>query len=166
MNKLSHSEKYALELASDKRHPNWLNALPLSRYNFNLKKSKFRDEISVSYGLEPSNIPFTCACGQFFYLIHAFHRAKDGYTHMRHDEIRYNFANLMSDVCIDVEIEQKHQSIARRELCNNLSTTDEDARLDDKINALWGSRFSRTFLCVKVFNPHAKTSRRLLEKGL
>ena len=38
LNNLSGSEKHALELASKKRSSNWLNALPQSRYNFNLKK--------------------------------------------------------------------------------------------------------------------------------
>ena len=33
LNNLSDNEKYALELASEKKASNWLNALPSSRYN-------------------------------------------------------------------------------------------------------------------------------------
>ena len=70
----------------------------------------------------------------------------------------------MSDVCFDIEIEPKLQSLQGEKFVNNSTTTDEDARLDVKTNGLWGSRFSRTFFDVKIFNPHAKTSRRLLKE--
>ena len=82
---------------------------------------------------------------------------------MRHNEIRDTFANLISEVCFDAEIEPKLQSLQGESFVNNSTTTDEDARLDVKANGLWGSRFSRTFFDVKVFNPHAKISRRLLK---
>ena len=36
---------------------------------------------------------------------------------------------------------------------NNSTSTDEDARSDVKANGLCGSRVSRTFFDVKVFNP-------------
>ena len=82
---------------------------------------------------------------------------------MRHYEIRDTFANLMSEGCYDVEIDPKLQSLQSESFVNNSTTTEVDARLDVKANGLWGSRFSRTFFDVKVFNPHAKTSRRLLK---
>ena len=40
----------------------WLNALPLSRYNFKLNKSEFRDGIYLGYGWEPTKTPLTGAC--------------------------------------------------------------------------------------------------------
>ena len=45
INSLNETEKNAIDLASEKGAFNWLNALPLSRYNFNLNKSEFRDGI-------------------------------------------------------------------------------------------------------------------------
>ena len=98
-----------------------------------------------------------------FDLTHSLHYEKGGYTHMRHVEIRDIFANLMSDVCYDVEIEPKLQSLQGETLVNNSIKTVEGARLEVKANRLCGSRFSRTLCDVKVFNPHAKTSRRLLK---
>ena len=163
LNNLSDNEKYALELLSEKGASNWINALSRRRYNINLKKSDFRDGIDLRYGWEPSNIPLTCACGQSFDLTHALHCAKGGYTHMRHNEIRDTFATLISKVCFDVEIEPKLQSLQGESFVNNSTTIDEDARVDVKANGLWGSRLTRTFFDVKVFNPHAKTSRRLLK---
>ena len=82
---------------------------------------------------------------------------------MRHNEIKNTFATLMSEVCFDVEIEPKLQSFQGESCVNNSTTTDEDARLDVKAKWLWGSRFIRTFFDVKVFNPHAKTSRKYHE---
>ena len=69
----------------------------------------------------------------------------------------------MSEFCFDVEIEPKLQPLQGERFVNSSTTTDEDARLDVKANGLWGSRLSRIFFDVKVFNPHAKTSRRLLK---
>ena len=67
------------------------------------------------------------------------------------------FANLMDDVCQDVQIEPKLQSLDEEIFSSNSTTTDDDARLDIKENGLWGSRFNRTFFDVQIFNPHAKS---------
>ena len=112
-------------------------------------------------GNQPTHSTHICMWSIF--RINALQCAKGGYTHMRHDEIRDTFSNLMSEVCYDVEIEPKLQSLQGKSFVNNSTTTDENPRLDVKANGLWGSRFSRTFFDVKVFNPHAKTSRRLLK---
>ena len=104
---------------------------------------------------------YTCACGADFNLTHALHCAKGGYTHIRHNEIRDTFANLMNEVCHDVEIEPKLQPLQGESFVNNSTTTEDEARLDIKANGLWGSRFSRAFFDVKIFNPYAKTSRKL-----
>ena len=63
----------------------------------------------------------------------------------------------MDDVCHDVQIEPKLQSLDGEIFSGNSTTTDDDARLDIKANSLWGSRFNRTFFDVKIFNPHAKS---------
>ena len=161
MNSLDETDKYAIDLASEKRASNWLNALPLNGYNFNLNKSEFRDGIYLRYGWEPTKTPLTCACGAYFNLTHALHCAKGGYTHIRHNGIRDTFANLTNEVCHDVEIEPKLQPLQGEIFVNNSTTTEDEAQLDIKANRLWGSRFSRAFVDVKICNPHAKTSRKL-----
>ena len=57
---------------------------------------------------------------------------------MRYNEIRDTFANLMSEVCFDIEIEPELQSLQGESFVNNSTTTDEDARLDVKTNGLCG----------------------------
>ena len=161
MNSLDEADKYAIDLASENGASNWLNALPLNRYNFNLNKSEFRDGIYLRYGWEPTKTPLTCACGADFYLAHALHHAKGGHADIRHNEIRDTFANLMKEVCHDVEIEPKLQPLQGESFVNNSTTTQDEARIDLKANGLWGSRFSRAFFDVKIFNPHAETLRKL-----
>ena len=63
----------------------------------------------------------------------------------------------MDEVCHDVQIEPKLQSLDGEIFSSNSTTTDDDARLDIKANGLWGSRFNRSFFDVKIFNTHAKS---------
>ena len=67
----------------------------------------------------------------------------------------------MNEVCHDVEIEPKLQPLQGESFVNNSTTTEDEARLDIKANGLWGSRFSRAFFDVKIFNSQAKTLRKL-----
>ena len=84
---------------------------------------------------------------------------------MRHDEIRDTFADIMKDVCFDVEIEPKLQPLEGESFENKTTTTEDDARLDIKANGLWESRFSRTFFDVKIFNPHAKSCPKTIKEA-
>ena len=156
---------YALQLASEKGASSWLNALPLKRYGFTLTKTEFRDGLAIRYGWEPKNIPASCRCRETFNLAHALHCAKGGYTHMRHNEIRDTFANLMKDVCFDVELEPKLQPLEGESFDNKTTTTEDEARLDIKANGLWDTRFNRTFFDVKIFNPHAKSCPRNIKEA-
>ena len=149
--------KYTIQLASEKGASSWLNALPLSKHGFDLTKTEFRDGIALRYTWEAKNTPAICPFGKEFSLTHALPCAKGGYTHLRHNESRDVFANQMDDVCRDVQIEPKLQSLDGEIFSSNSTTTDDDARLDIKANGLWGSRFHRTFFDVKIFNPHAKS---------
>ena len=57
------------------------------------------------------------------------------------------------EICHDVEIEPKLQSLEGKNIRNKTTTTEDDARLDIKANGLWGGQFSRTFFDVKTLNP-------------
>ena len=93
----------------------WLNALPLSRYNFKLNKSEFRDGIYLGYGWEPTKTPLTCACGANFNLTHALHCAKGGYAHIRLNKIRDTFANLMNEVWHASRLSQNYSRCQARQ---------------------------------------------------
>ena len=84
---------------------------------------------------------------------------------MRHNEIRDTFANLMKDVCFDVELEPKLQTLEGETFDNKTTTTEDEARLDIKANGLWDTRFNRNFVDVKVFNPHAKSCPKAIKEA-
>ena len=67
-----------------------------------------------------------------------------------------SFANLLNEVCDDVEVEPCLPSLQGETFANRTTTIDDDARLDIKANGFFDSRFSRTFFDVKVFIPYAK----------
>ena len=104
-NCLNVNKMYAIALASEKGASCWLNAMPLKKYNFNLSKSEFRDGIALRYGWEPPKLASSCVCGEPFTVAHALHCPRGGYTHLRHNDIRDSFANLLEEICFDVEIE-------------------------------------------------------------
>ena len=157
---LSDSDSYAISLAKEKGASCWLNAMPLKRYNFDLTKSEFRDGIALRYGWDPVKLPSFCECGEMFSVSHALHCPKGGFTHIRHNDIRDSFANLLDEVCDNVEIEPCLQPLQGETFANRSTTTDDDARLDIKANGLWESRYSKTYFDVKVFNPYARTCSR------
>ena len=154
---INDKEAYSLDLAMEKGASCWLNALPLKRYHFDLTKGEFRDGIALRYGWDPVKLPSRCACGENFNVAHTLHCPKGGYTHIRHNDIRDSFANLLNEVCDDVEVEPCLQSLQGETFANRTTTIDDDARLDIKANGFFDSRFSRTFFDVKVFNPYAKS---------
>ena len=130
--------------------------LSLKRYKFSLNKSEFKHGLHLRYGWEPPNTPHTCPCGQPFTLTHSLHCNKGECTHPRYNEIRDTFATLLGEVCHDVELKPKLQSLEGESFHNKTTTTEDDARLNIKANGLCGGQFSRTFFFdVKIFNPHA-----------
>ena len=150
-------KKYTIRLASEKGASSWLNVVPLSKHGFDLTKTEFRDGIALRYTWEAKNTLAICPWGKEFSLNHALHCAKVGYTHLRHHEIRDVFANLMDDVWHDVQIEPKLQSLDGEIFSSNSTSTGDGARHDIRSNGLRGSRFNRTLIDVKIFNPHAKS---------
>ena len=86
---------------------------------------------------------------------------KGRYTQMRHGEIRNIFAAIMKEVCFDVEIEPKLRPLERESFVHKTTSTEDEARVDNKANGLWDSRFCRTFFNVMFFNTLAKSCRSL-----
>ena len=75
---------------------------------------------------------------------------------MRDNELRDSFANLLSDVCQDVQIEHHLQPSQGESFALKSMTTDDESRLDIKAKRFWESRFNETYFDVKIVNPLAK----------
>ena len=150
-------ELWSLDLAAEKGSSCWLNVLPIKRYLFNLNESEFREANALTYGWEPRHRPAIRPCGQMLSVSHAFHCPKGDYTHMIHETIRDTFAERMNEVCYNVEIKQYLQSLQGESLHHRTTTTEDEARLYIKEIEVWGTRFSKIYFDVKIFNPSAKS---------
>ena len=149
----------AMDLARERGSSSWLTALPLEEHGFSLHKSAFIDALALRYGWVPSRSPTSCACGANFTVEHALSCPRGGFPSIRHNEIRDITANLLSEVCNDVRVEPDLQELTTEVLSGRTAITTDGARLDIAVNGLWGGRFERTFLDVRVFNPYAPSNR-------
>ena len=86
----------------------------------------------LRYGLDPVSMSSLFECKENFTVALALHCLKGGYMHMRHNEVRDFFPNLLVYVCHDVEIERQGEIFALRS-----TTTDDEARFDIKVIGLW-----------------------------
>ena len=103
---LSFEDKHHLLQAKEKGSSSWLTALPLQNQGYTLNKNEFRDSVALRYGWNISDIPRVCACGSQNNVNHALTCSLDGYTHLRHNNLRDLIAELLSDAkCRDVVVE-------------------------------------------------------------
>ena len=98
-------QKRAAELAQEKGESSWLIVLPLKGHGFHLDKNSFRDGLCLRYGWLPKNQTDQCPCGSAFTVEHSLSCPKGGFPTIRHNEIRDLFAELIRDVCPNVETE-------------------------------------------------------------
>ena len=90
---------------------------------------------------------------------HALSCPKGGFPSIRHNEIRDFTAYVLSEVCSDVCVEPELQVLSGESLAYKTANAADGARLDIAANGLWGGRYERTFVDVRIFNPHAPTHR-------
>jgi len=153
------SLKRSIELASEKGASNWLTVLPLQEHHFSLHKTAFHDSVALRYGWDPARLPLHCACGAKLTVEHSFTCPKGGFPSIRHNEIRDLTASLLTEVCHEVEVEPHLQPITDEKFILASSNIQDGARLDIAVNGFWGCRSEKTYVDVKVFNPHAPSNR-------
>ena len=87
-----------------------------------------------------------------------------------HNEIRDLTAGLLTEVCHEVEVEPHLQPVTGEKFIltsSNIESNIEDgARLDISANGFWGGRCEKTYIDVKVFNPHAPSNRTTNSKAI
>ena len=152
------SKRRCMELASEKGASCWLNVLPIKEHGFALHKSAFRDSLAIRYDLPLKNIPSYCECGHNFSLSHSLSCPKGGFPAIRHNELRNYTAELLKEVCTNVCIEPHLQPLTGEQLRLHTSIKGDEARLDVAADGLWGGRFERAFLDIRVFNPRAQSN--------
>ena len=65
----------------------------------------------------------------------------------------------MTEICNDVCVEPDLQALSSETMARRTAITTDNARLDITANGFWGGRLERTFVDVRVFNPHAPSNR-------
>ena len=148
-----------MQLAQEKGASSWLTSLPIEEFGFTLHKRAFQDALALRYNWQPLQSPSTCGCGTGFSIEHALSCPKGGFPSIRHNEIRDLTANLLTEVCSDVRIEPDLHPLTGEVLTGASSNSQYGARLDIAANGFWGGRYQRTYLDVRVFNPHTASNR-------
>ena len=106
----------------------------------------------------PSRTPSHCACGINFSVDHAQSCPKGGFPSIRHNEVRDITAELLSEVCHDVEVEPHLQPLSDERFQQKTANTQDGARLDIAMNGFWGGRYEKCYTDVRVFNPLAPSN--------
>ena len=136
----------------------WLTALPVQEHGFSLHKTAFQDALALRYGWMPSRTPSHCACGTNFSVDHALSCPKGGFPSIHHNEVRDITAELLSEVCHDVEVEPHLQPLSDERFQQKTANTQDGARLDIAMNGFWGGRYEKCYTDVRVFNPLAPSN--------
>ena len=103
--------KKAVEQAKEKGASSWLSTLPLEDQGFTLNKGEFRDALAIRYNAPLRGLPSRCPCGQPFDMNHAMNCKRGGLVTIRHNNICDFEANLLRQVCNDVECEPPLQPL-------------------------------------------------------
>ena len=148
----------ALEASMEKGASSWLNALPLKKHGYNMDKESFRVALYTRYGIPLKRMPSHCPCGCHYSVEHALNCKKGGFISNRHNEIRRITADLLKEVCIDVEEEPLLQEITGEVFKARTAKVEKDARLDISARGFW-MRGQKVFCDVRVFNPLTKCHR-------
>ena len=157
--KVNRSNQPALENAQQKGASNWLTTLPLSWLEYVLNKQKFRDSIALRYNWQIDNIPKHCGCGSPNDINHCLTCKLGGYVVMRHNQVRDTIADVMKEVCHDVQLEPQLIVIEDEEKpLSQHSSTADNARLDVSARGVWAP-FDRTFIDIRVTHPNCTSNR-------
>ena len=98
----------------------------------------------------------TCVCGEDYTINHCLTCKKGGYVILRHNSLRDLIAEILDEVCSDVEVEPPLLPLTGEKLPKG-SITSPGARLDVSARNLW-SPLAKAFIDVRVFNPQAKAN--------
>ena len=147
----------SLQIAAGKGSSIRLNTLPIKKLGFTLNKLEFQDALCLRYGFIIKGMPAKCACGKENSVDHALVCMLGGYTHMRHNEVRNVEAELLREVCKDVQVEPSLLPLTGQQFGRSANHQDM-ARLDVSARGLWGP-MEKAFFDVRIFHPNADSNR-------
>ena len=149
-NYLSEKSKRLHAVNLEKGVSNWLTALPISDFGFELSKQHFWDAVRLRYGRRIANLPTTFHCGSRFSIQHCMSYKKGGFVSIKHNDLRDLTANMLSEVCKDIEIELKLTPSTAEELSSRTANTTNEEKLDIRARGVW-ERGQQAFLDLRIF---------------
>ena len=159
-NNLSEKSKRLRDVSIEKGASNWLTAPPISDFGFELSKQNLWDAIRLRYGWSIANLPTTCPCR--FSVQCCMSCKKKGFVSIRHNYLKDLTANMLSEVCKDIEIKPKLTPLTGEVLGSRTANTTNEARLEIRARGVW-ERGLQAFLDWRVFDPNVY---RYLNKSL
>ena len=147
----------SIQLATGKGSSIWLNTLPIKKLGYSLNKQEFQDAIALRYNFKIKGMAAHCACGKPNSIDHALVCKLEGYTIMRHNEVRNLEADLLSAVCRDVQTEPALIPLSGQNFGRSANHQDM-ARLDVSARGFWGP-MEKAFFDVRIFHPNADSNR-------
>ena len=133
--------------------------LPIREFGFPLHRRHFIDSICLCYGWDLKDVPLHCDCDSKFTVEHALSCLKEEFVNGRHNEIRDFTASLLTETCNEVVVEPILQPVQNKDSFPSSSNVNDNARLDIGVNGFWRGKCKRTFIYVRVFNPHVQSNR-------
>ena len=92
---------------------------------------------------------------------HALSCPTGGLPTVRQNELRDFTAKVMTEVCHDVCVEPPLQLLLGETMSHATAVTEDEARLDIRVQGFWGNQHQRAFFDVRVFNPNAPSYRKV-----
>ena len=129
--------KRCVELASEKGTSGWLTVQPIAEHGFHLSKGDFRDDLCLRYHWPLPNVPSPCECGQPFSIDHSMICRKGGFPTLRHNEVRDITADLLKEVCHNVDIEPALQPLSGETFRYATAKVESESRVDISARKVW-----------------------------
>ena len=108
---MNDKEKHLVDISTETGISNWLTALPITEFGFELSKQQFWDSIRLRYDWEISNLPISWTCGSKLDIQHSMGCKKGGFISIRLNDLRGLTANMTSEMCKVTETELQTKTI-------------------------------------------------------
>ena len=151
---MSDKQRRVNEILQEHGSSNWLNVLPIEELNYSLSKNEFWDAVRLRYEWPIPNMPNLCSCSEKFNVQHAMSCKKGGFITMRHNDLRDMTADLLSEVCKDVEVEPVLHKLTGEEFKRKSVKREDESRLDISVKGFW-VKGQKNFVDIRVFDPSA-----------
>jgi len=122
--------------------------LPIKAIGYALNKQEFTDALCMRYGWKVKGMPTHYACSEANSVDHSLICKMGSYTSMRHNSVTESQAQIVKEVCRDVQIRTTLLPITKNDYERKINTAD-NAKLDISARGLWNS-CEKTFFDIRI----------------